>query len=157
MTVQCSVPITGTDGAARRNTHPRIKYHLKKTKQKKTCKREQNNMFKMPGASLTGPEGEPLAGQRAACVVDSHHPNLVGRVRLQILQVAVTLLHRHAVLLRHNCGQRQPRHQHCISCNSKCDRCDFGKISSDQLMRRFIYFFQPNQINLTEPQTLKTC
>lgn len=56
---------------------------------------------------LTSSEGESLAGQRAACVVDSHHPHLVGLVRLQLLQDAVTFLHCHPVLLRHDCGRQQ--------------------------------------------------
>lgn len=55
---------------------------------------------------LTRPEGESLAGQRAAGVVDSHHPHFVGLIRLQLLQDAVTLLNRHTVLLGHSCGQQ---------------------------------------------------
>lgn len=103
MTVQCSVSIAGTNGAARKKMHRQLEHKIMKHVNLAT-----KHIFKMPGAAvceLTSPEGEPLAGQGAACVVDSHHPNLVGLVRLQFLQDTVTLLHCHAVLLRHNCGQ----------------------------------------------------
>lgn len=53
----------------------------------------------MTGVGPTSSEGQFLAGQRAARVVDSHHPNLVRLVRLQVLQDAGTFLHGHAVLL----------------------------------------------------------
>lgn len=52
-----------------------------------------------PLCGLTSSEGESLAGQRAACIVDSHHPDLVGLVRLQLLQDTITFLHCHTVLL----------------------------------------------------------
>lgn len=52
-----------------------------------------------PVSRLTSSEGESLAGQRAAGIVDRHHPHLVGLVRLQLLQDTITLLHCHTVLL----------------------------------------------------------
>lgn len=48
---------------------------------------------------LTSSEDESVAWQRAARVVDSHHPDFVGLVRLQLLQYTITLLHCHTVLL----------------------------------------------------------
>lgn len=50
-------------------------------------------------SELTGSEGQFLTGQRAAGVVDSHHPHLVCSVRLQLLQDTVAFLHGHPVLL----------------------------------------------------------
>lgn len=116
MTVQSSVSIAGTDGAARKKMHHHLEHKIMKHVNLAT-NIKYLNIFKMAGAAvcgLTSPEGEPLAGQGAACVVDSHHPNLVGLVRLQFLQDTVTLLHCHAILLRHNYGQHRPWYKHYI-------------------------------------------
>lgn len=67
-----------------------------------------------PVCGLTSSEVKSLAGQRAAGVVDSHHPHLVGLVRLKFLQDTITLLHRDTVLLWHSCGQQKPQHTHFL-------------------------------------------
>jgi len=54
---------------------------------------------------LTRAEGLPLAGKRAARIVDGHHPDPVGTAGLQLLQDTVALLHGHAILLRHRWGE----------------------------------------------------